>query len=226
MFEYDHKGVGVRRVVKEASHPGVASAVAHLGGAGLGRDVEAREDPAAVGVLHVVVHHLGYPLRRFGGEQLRLAVERAVAQQRRLIHRAAVGDGGDVAQHGVGADEVLILADARPGQAHGAGPALREAAGQDVHAVELERGGHAQLLGVLGHELRAELQRQRAEGAVAGVGQRLLYGLGAVAARAGEQGPVHYHLPLAPEAALKEVGDVVYGRGQGHELEHRAGREA
>ena len=157
-------------------------------------------------------------------QQVRGRAAGRIEQQRRLHDAAAVGDGRDVAQHGVRADEVLVLADARPGEVRAAGRALREAAGERRDAAQRLGIEEAELLGVALDGVGSELERDLRECAVAGVGQCILKRLAAVH-RAHDAHAVDVQTARAGEAAAVDVLDVLDRGGGGDELEDGARRE-
>ena len=93
-------------VLQEAREPRVVGAVAHLGRAGLAAYGQAREAVIAVDLDHVVAHQALHGLGGLGVYQHGLLGGLAVVDELGLNQHAVVCDGGDEAQHRVGADQV------------------------------------------------------------------------------------------------------------------------
>ena len=215
----------MRIVEQETREPCVRRAVADFGGAGLGAEIQPRETVRAVVRRDVVVHHVAQLVGGRGAEQICARAAGRVEQQRRLDDAAAVGNGRDVAQHGVRADEVLILTDTRPGEIRAAGRTLGEAAGHRRDAAQRLGIEEAEFFRIALDGVRAELERDLRERAVAGVCQRILERLAAVHARALDGHAADVNTARTGEAAGADVLDVLERGGGGDELVDRARRE-
>ena len=150
----------------------------------------------------------------------------AVVNELRLAELAAVADGGDKAQHGVGADKVCGLADARPAQLRVAYKFLGIAAGGSGNDVQTLAVQKAVFLHILHHGVLPQHHRDLGKGHVAGVGEGLFKGLGVVCAGAFDGYPRDLIHALAIECAVVNVGNIFDGRRGGDKLEHGAGGEA
>ena len=154
---------------EEADEPRVRVAVAKLGGAGLGAELQTGEVHIAVIVVDdVVVHHLRELLCR-GGLDKRGGHRFFTGDHMRLDERAAVCNGADVAQHRIGADGIGRLADARPAKLGVTDKVERVSARVTADAVKLMGREEAVFRDVVDHGLMTKHHGDLRESDVAGV---------------------------------------------------------
>ena len=213
-------------------------AVADFRCTGLGAEIESREVVLAVGGDHVVVQHaVEFFCGGFFEQPLLAGLECEVRipavgkgdvfDQRRIDGDTAIGDGTHVDHHRAGIDHVVVLPDARPCEREVCGGEV-ERARSGLDAVEAVLSGDAGLFGVLFQYRGADFQSDVREGAVTGIGERILKALRAVPIRAGD--PVGLRIAEGDDfragvlIAVQPVERLDRG-GRRDDLEDRAGDE-
>ena len=202
--DHRHERIRVLLIVEKAHEPRVRRAVADLGGAGLGADVETGEVMlGVVGRDGVVAHQL--PEARRGravhvplGDALR-----AVVYELRLDEHAAVCHGANKAQHRVRAHKVRRLPDARPADlriTHKLRGVIASGGRYPVETLPVEK---AVLAHVVDHRVLPKPHRERGERAVAGIRERLFKILLPVRRFAGDGHARDLGLALAVKALVE-----------------------
>ena len=171
----------------------------------------------------VVAHHLLELVRRIGLHELCFRSLSAAHNESRFAQRSAVCDGGDIAEQGVGADQIGGLAYARPRKLRIADKLRRIAARGGCNAVKALRVEKAVFFHVFHHRVLTETHGYLREGAVAGIGERLLKGLRVVRSGAVYLYSCYRVAALAVIRAGEDIRNVLDGGRRRYELEHGAG---
>ena len=201
-----------------------------LGGAGLGAHRQGAEHALAIGLLHVVAHHVPqHPagVRVKGGLQRRRAVPRQgnAVHGGLLIHQPgphcfAPGQGAQKPQERAGVHQVVILAYAGPAQVrpltHG------KLSGRRADAADGEALRQSGLFRVLGQGIAPQLHRHLSVGAVAGPGQGVVQVHLPVGIGAGDRAALQLQPPGAGEVPVQGPAQLLQGRSGGHQLEDGA----
>ena len=201
-----------------------------LGSAGLGAHRQGAEHPLAIGLLHVVAHHVPqHPagVRVKGGLQRRRAVPRQgnAVHGGLLIHQPgphcfAPGQGAQKPQERAGIHQVVILAHAGPAQVRPL--PCGELSRCRADAADGKALGQPSLFRVLGQGAAPQLHRQLRIGAVAGPGQGVIQVHLPVGIGTGDNAAVQLQPPGAGEVPVQGPVQLLQGRGGGHQLEHGA----
>ena len=204
-----------------------------LGGAGLGAHCQGAEHALAIGLLHVVAHHV--PQHPAGVRVKRgLQRRRAVPRQGNAMHGGlliyqpgscgpAAGDGAQESQKRAGVHQVVILAHAGPAQVrplpHG------ELSRRRADAADGKALGQPGLFRVLGQGIAPQLHRHLGIGAVAGPGQGIVQVHLPVGIGAGDRAALQLQPPGAGEVPVQSAVQILQSRSSGHQLEHGTRRE-
>ena len=147
----------------------------------------------------------------------------AVVDELGLDQNAVVGNSGDKAQHGIGADQVRGLADAGPGSLRVTDKVQRIRSGRSGDAVQTVGVQKAIGPDMIDHFPLADRDGDLGEGDVAGIGQGPAKVVGIMRKRTVKKNAGDFLLTQAEETALPDGGNALDGCSRSDQLEDGTG---